>query len=316
MEEKNNNIVPVNEDLNAIKYETENIKNLIYTIRGKQVMLDSDVAMLYQYTTKSINKAMKRNINRFPEDFCFQLTEKEVENLRFQFGTSSLKKENYGGRRYLPYVFTEYGIVMLAGILKSDVAIKMSLRIVDTFITMRRYINTNLIEQRTTNKLVLEYDKRISNTETKIIELDNNVKLLQESFNKLNTKESNNHIFYEGQIYDSYSLLIDILSRAKKEIIIIDNYAGKKLFDIIKNINVKVKIYTENIDNISKEKYEKQYNNLEIINTNIFHDRFIIIDNKVLYHSGASFKDLGKKCFAITKMEGDSILKELLNKIS
>ena len=110
--------------------------------------------------------------------------------------------------------------------------------------------------------------------------------------------------------------IYNILSRAKKEIIIIDNYAGKKLFDIIKNINVKVKIYTENIDNISKEKYEKQYNNLEIINTNIFHDRFIIIDNKVLYHSGASFKDLGKKCFAITKMEGDSILKELLNKIS
>ena len=275
-----------------------------------------DVVKLYKTETRIINQTIKRNIMRFPESFCFQLTMEEMINLRSQIVTSSLENELvHGGSRYLPYVFTEYGIVMLAGILKSDVAIKMSLRIVDTFITMRRYINTNLIEQRTTNKLVLEYDKRISNTETKIIELDNNVKLLQESFNKLNTKESNNHIFYEGQIYDSYSLLIDILSKAKKEIIIIDNYAGKKLFDIIKNINVNVKIYTENIDNISKEKYEKQYNNLEIINTHIFHDRFIIIDNKELYHSGASFKDLGKKCFAITKIEDNSILKELLNKL-
>ena len=291
-----------------------NIENMIYEIRGKKVMLDSDVAFLFDYQTKELNRNIKNNIERFPENYCFRLTEQEYEFLRCNFFTSS-NNNSHGGRRYLPYVFTEYGIVMLAGILKSDVAIKMSLRIVDTFITMRRYINTNLIEQRTTNKLVLEYDKRISNTETKIIELDNNVKLLQESFDKLNTKESNNHIFYEGQIYDAYLLLIDILSKAKKEIIIIDNYAGKKLFDIIKNINVNVKIYTENIDNISKEKYEKQYNNLEIINTNIFHDRFIIIDNKVLYHSDASFKDLGKKCFAITKMEDNNILKELLNKL-
>ena len=137
------------------------------------------------------------------------------------------------------------------------------------------------------------------------------IKFLQESFFMLNIKDCNNHIFYVGQIYDAYLLLIDILSKAKKEMIIIDNYAGKKLFDIIRNINVKVKIYTENIDNISKEKYEKQYSNIEIINTNIFHDRFIIIDNKVLYHSGASFKDLGKKCFAITKIVDNNILEEL-----
>ena len=276
------------------------IENMIYEIRGKNVMLDSDLAMLFGYETKQLNRQVLRNINRFPENYCFQITDTEYISLRCQNGT--LKNGRGEHRKYLPYVFTEYGITMLAGILKSELAIKMSLRIVDIFITMKNYINTSLIEQKYFNELT------IKNTE--------DIKLLQESFNKLNTKESNNHIFYEGQIYDSYSLLIDILSRAKKEIIIIDNYAGKKLFDIIKNINVKVKIYTENIDNISKEKYEKQYNNLEIINTNIFHDRFIIIDNKVLYHSGASFKDLGKKCFAITKMEGDSILKELLNKIS
>lgn len=190
---------------------------------------------------------------------------------------------------------------MLATILKSKEATKITIAIMDAFVVMKNIINTSLIEQKYFNELT------IKNTE--------DIKLLQESFDKLNTKESNNHIFYEGQIYDAYSLLIDILSKAKKEIIIIDNYAGKKLFDIIRNINVKVKIYTENIDNISKEKYKKQYSNIEIINTNIFHDRFVIIDNKVLYHSGASFKDLGKKCFAITKMEDNNILKELLNKL-
>ena len=275
------------------------IENMIYEIRGKNVMLDSDLAMLFGYETKQLNRQVLRNINRFPENYCFQITDTEYISLRCQNGT--LKNGRGEHRKYLPYVFTEYGITMLAGILKSELAIKMSLKIVDIFITMKNYINTSLIEQKYFNELT------IKNTE--------DIKLLQESFDKLNTKESNNHIFYEGQIYDAYLLLIDILSKAKKEIIIIDNYAGKKLFDIIKNINVNVKIYTENIDNISKEKYEKQYNNLEIINTHIFHDRFIIIDNKELYHSGASFKDLGKKCFAITKIEDNSILKELLNKL-
>ena len=284
---------------NIVVDDNIKIENMIYEIRGKKVMLDSDLAMLFGYETKQLNRQVLRNMNRFPENYCFQITEAEYISLRCQNGT--LKNGRGEHRKYLPYAFTEHGITMLAGILKSDVAIKMSLRIVDIFITMKNYINTSLIEQKYINSLVLEHD--------------NEIKILQESFDKLNTKENNNHIFYEGQIYDSYSLLIDILSKAKKEIIIIDNYAGKKLFDIIKDINIKVKIYTENIDNISKEKYEKQYNNLEIINTNIFHDRFIIIDNKLLYHSGASFKDLGKKCFAITKMEDNNILKELLNKL-
>ena len=190
---------------------------------------------------------------------------------------------------------------MLATVLKTENASIVSVNIMRAFVVMKNIINTSLIEQKYFNELT------IKNTE--------DIKLLQESFDKLTPKESNNHIFYEGQIYDAYSLLIDILSKAKKEIIVIDNYAGKKLFDIIRNINVKVKIYTENIDNISKEKYEKQYSNIEIINTNIFHDRFIIIDNKVLYHSGASFKDLGKKCFAITKIVDNNILEELLDKL-
>ena len=275
------------------------IENMIYEIRGKQVMLDSDLAKLYNVETKRINEAVKNNIEKFPERYCFQLNDEESNNLRSKISTSKIN--SHGGRRYNQRVFTEQGVYMLATILKSKIAASITIAIMDAFVVMKNIINTSLIEQKYFNELT------IKNTE--------DIKLLQESFNKLNMKESNNHIFYEGQIYDSYSLLIDILSKAKKEIIIIDNYAGKKLFDIIRNINVKVKIYTENIDNISKEKYEKQYSNIEIINTNIFHDRFIIIDNKTLYHSGASFKDLGKKCFAITKIVDNNILKELLDKL-
>ena len=273
------------------------IENMIYEIRGKQVMLDSDLATLYgcKNGTKEINQAVKNNLEKFSERYCFRITEKEYSSLKSKVLTSR------GGSRKGHTVFTEQGVYMLATILKGKLATSITIAIMDAFVVMKNIINTSLIEQKYFNELT------IKNTE--------DIKLLQESFDKLNIKESNNHIFYEGQIYDAYSLLIDILSKAKKEIIIIDNYAGKKLFDIIRDINVKVKIYTENIDNISKEKYEKQYSNIEIINTNTFHDRFIIIDNRVLYHSGASFKDLGKKCFAITKMEDNNILKELLDKL-
>ena len=270
------------------------IENIIYEIRGKQVMLDSDLAMLYGVETKRINEAVKNNIEKFPERYCFKLSDNESNNLLVEIFDQKIEKR--GGKYKNPRVFTEQGIYMLATILKSKVATKITIDIMDAFVVMKNMINTSLIEQRYINKLVLEHDSKID--------------LI---LGKLNTNEEINHIFYEGQIYDAYSLLIDILSKAKKEIIIIDNYAGKKLLDIIRNINVKVKIYTENIDNISKEKYEKQYSNIEIISTNIFHDRFIILDNKELYHSGASFKDLGKKCFAITKMEDNNILKELLN---
>ena len=282
------------------------IENMIYEIRGKQVMLDSDLARLYgcKNGTKSLNLAVKRHINRFPERFMFQLTKEEYSSIysRFQFETLNKNNQKQGlNIKYLPYVFTEQGVAMLSAILKTDVAEEISIKIMDAFVAMKKIINTSLIEQKYFNELT------IKNTE--------DIKLLQESFNKLNTKESNNHIFYEGQIYDSYSLVIDILSKARKEIIIIDNYAGKKLFDIIKNIKVNIKVYTENIDNTARKKYEKQYSNLEIINTDIFHDRFIIIDNKILYHSGASFKDLGKKCFAMTKIDDTKIIKDLLERL-
>ncbi len=263
------------------------IENLIYEIRGKQVMLDSDLAMLYgcKNGTKSLNLAVKRHINRFPERFMFQLTKEEYSSIysRFQFETLNKNNQKQGlNIKYLPYVFTEQGVAMLSAILKTDVAEEISIKIMDAFVAMKNIINTSLIEQKYINSLVLEHD--------------NEIRLLQESFNKLSTKEKINHIFYNGQIYDAYSLLIDILNKAKKEIIIIDNYAGKELFDITKDIKVNIKIYTKNIDEVSKKKYMQEYSNIEIITTDIFHDRFIILDNKELYNLGSSLKDIGKKC--------------------
>ena len=283
------------------------IENLIYEIRGKQVMLDYDLAMLYgcKNGTKSLNLAVKRHINRFPERFMFQLTKEEYSSIysRFQFETLNKNNQKQGlNIKYLPYVFTEQGVAMLSAILKTDVAEEISIKIMDAFVAMKNIINTSLIEQKHINSLVLEHD--------------NEIRLLQESFNKLSTKEKINHIFYNGQIYDAYSLLIDILNKAKKEIIIIDNYAGKELFDITKDIKVNIKIYTKNIDEISKKKYMQEYSNIEIITTDIFHDRFIILDNKELYNLGSSLKDIGKKCTSINRIEDSTILKELISRLT
>ncbi len=276
------------------------IENLIYEIRGKQVMLDSDLAKLYGVETKRINEAVKNNIEKFPERYCFQLNDKESNNLRSKISTSKIN--SHGGRRYNQRVFTEQGVYMLATILKSRVASEITIAIMDAFVIMKNYINTSLIEQKYINSLVLEHD--------------NEIRLLQESFNKLSTKEKINHIFYNGQIYDAYSLLIDILNKAKKEIIIIDNYAGKELFDITKDIKVNIKIYTKNIDEISKKKYMQEYSNIEIITIDIFHDRFIILDNKELYNLGSSLKDIGKKCTSINRIEDSTILKELISRLT
>lgn len=283
------------------------IENLIYEIRGKQVMLDSDLAMLYgcKNGTKSLNLAVKRHINRFPERFMFQLTKEEYSSIysRFQFETLNKNNQKQGlNIKYLPYVFTEQGVAMLSAILKTDVAEEISIKIMDAFVAMKNIINTSLIEQKYINSLVLEHD--------------NEIRLLQESFNKLSTKEKINHIFYNGQIYDAYSLLIDILNKAKKEIIIIDNYAVKELFDITKDIKVNIKIYTKNIDGISKKKYMQEYSNIEIITADIFHDRFIILDNKELYNLGSSLKDIGKKCTSINRIEDSTILKELISRLT
>ena len=278
-----------------IELGTLNIEDMIYEIRGKQVMLDSDLAKLYNVETKRINEAVKNNPNKFPERFCFRITESDFISLKSKISTSK------GGSRKGHNVFTEQGIAMLSTILKSKVATETSIRIMDAFVYMRKYISNNLIEQKYINKMVFDHD--------------NEIKLLQESFSKLEEKEKINHIFYEGQIYDAYSLLMDILSKAKNEIIIIDNYAGKELLDIIKDIKQNIKIVSSNIDSTLKKKYESQYSNVTFINNNTFHDRFIIIDRKELYNSGASFKDLGKKCFSLNKIEDKEILSNIIKKI-
>ncbi len=285
--------------------EDLNIENMIYEIRGKQVMLDSDLARLYQCKngTKSINLAVNRNVKKFPNDFYFQLTNNETENLRFHFETSS-STTNYGGKRYNPYAFTEQGVAMLATVLHTPVAAEVSVNIMRSFVKMRKIISSNLIEQKYINELVIKDNERIN--------------LLEESFSKLEEKEKINHIFYEGQIYDAYSLLIDIFKGAKEEIIIIDNYADKSILDMITNLNVKVIIVTKKFNllkDIDIKKYNRQYNNLKVIYSDKFHDRFIILDKKVLYHSGASYKDLGNKCFGINKIKDDEYLENIIEKI-
>lgn len=317
MEEKNKNLLVTNDNLRMTEYKDEDIKNLIYTVRGKQVMLDSDVAMLYHYETKYINLAVRRNKERFPENFCFQLTNVEAENLRLQFATSSLTKENYGGRRTLPYVFTEQGIAMLSGLLRNEVAIKVSINIMNAFVEMRKFL--------TTNRQVFE---RLNNVEYKLIEqndmLSNHEKKFEQVFNELQNKKENEFtqkIFFDGQIWDSYSLIIDIIKRAKSKILIIDNYIDDSILKMLskKDKYVEVIILTSQNCDISKldiNKFNKQYPILKIARSNKFHDRFIVIDNKELYHCGASLKDLGKKCFAINKMNDIKFIENIENSVN
>ena len=307
MEKEDNNIILVNKESDVVKYETENIKNLIYTIRGKQVMLDSDVANLYHCETKYINRVVKRNIERFPKEFCFQLEQKEFQNLRCQLVTSSFEKQNYGGRRYMPYVFTEQGIAMLSALLKSDIAVNVSISIMKAFIEMRKFIITNG-----------QFFQEINNIKDQLLEHD---KKFDEVFDELQRKQESEFrqsIFFDGQIYDAYILVIDIIKKAKQKVLIIDNYIDDSILKMLskKNKNVEVVILTSQNSNLNKldiNKFNKQYPTLKVAMTNKFHDRFIVIDNKELYHIGASLKDLGKKCFAISKIEDDEYIEKIIN---
>ena len=276
------------------------IENMIYEIRGKQVMFDSDLAKLYQVETKRINEAVKNNPYKFPERFSWVLTDNEWFFLRSKFSTLENDIPGKGHyRKYLPRVFTEQGVAMLATILKSKIAVETSIRIMDAFVLLKQYISNNLIEQKYINELVLKDSKRIDLIESVLTEF----------------KEKNNHLFFDGQIYDAYSLLLDILNKAKREIIIIDNYIDKNILDVLSKIDRKILLISNKYNNQDYQKYKKQYNNVELIINNIFHDRFIIIDNSVLYHCGASFKDLGKKCFEISKIEDRDILDEIIKKL-
>lgn len=276
---------------------SEEIKSLIYTIRGKQVMIDSDVARLYHYETRRINETVKRNIERFPAEFCFQLTSKEYETLKSQIATSNTR----GGKQKLPYVFTEKGILMLSGLLKNNVAIEVSIKIVEAFVEMRKFLSSNG-----------QLFERLTNVEYKLLEHDKKFDQLQE---EENIKQK---IFFEGQIYDAYSLMIDIIKKASKKILIIDNYIDDSILKMLtkKKKNVEVVILTSNKSNIERldiQKFNKEYPVLKVAKTNKFHDRFIIVDKKEMYHLGASIKDLGKKCFGINKIEDLDIIDKIIN---
>lgn len=281
----------------------EDIKNLIYTIRGKQVMLDSDVANLYHYETKRINEAVKRNIERFPEDFCFKVTDKEYNNLKSQIATSNTNIVKIiqvrGGKQKLPYVFTEKGIIMLSGLLKNEIAVDVSIKIIEAFIKMRNFINGNRNLLERVISIENKVDKKFNDYDSKFDKV----------FNELQKNiEFKQKIFFEGQIYDAYNLVISILKKADNKILIIDNYVDDSILEMLskKKKGVEVVILTSNNSNILKldvQKFNKEYPTLKIARTNKFHDRFIVIDDEKLYHCGASLKDLGKKCFAISKIE-------------
>ena len=282
-----------------------NIENLIYEIRGKQVMLDSDLARLYRCKngTKTINLAVKRNFERFPKDFYFQLTSDEYRNLKFQIETSSL--ESHGGVRKLPYVFTEQGVAMLATVIKTDVASYISVQIMRAFVAMRHYIGNN--------------DYRLSNVETKLIEHDNSISLLQKSFDKFREKSKINEIYFNGQIFDAYSKILEIFKKASKELIIIDGYADNTLLNTIKRLKIKIIIITKPNKYLTKQDifmYNKQYHNLEVVYDNTFHDRYFILDKSIIYHCGASINRIGYKTFSINLISDNEVCSILTNKIN
>lgn len=278
--------------MNNIIVSQKEIAPLIHTIRDKQVILDSDLATLYQVETKMLNRVVKRNGDRFPESFCFLLTEDEVERLRYQFGTSNIKR---GGRRYLPYSFTEQGVAMISALLRSDVAIKISIEIMNAFVEMRKMLINNAM-----------LFSRMDKIEIKQIEAD--VKF-EEIFKALESgkPQADKGIFYDGQVFDAYTFASDIIRSAKKSLILIDNYVDETVLTLLgkRELPVTAVIYTKSISSqlqLDLQRYNSQYPPVNIYVFAHAHDRFLIVDGSELYHIGASLKDLGKKWFAFSKM--------------
>lgn len=287
------------------------IEKLIYIIRDKQVMVDSDLAMLYQVETGALNRAVKRNIKRFPEDFRFQLTAEEYENLKCQSGISSLNENGYGGRRTLPYVFTEQGISMLASVLHSDAAVNVSIGIMRAFVEMRRFIANNA--------LLFE---RISNVELKQLEYQKHTdEKLEQIFEYISEhEETSQKVFFDGQIYDAFSLIVSLIQKAEKEIMLIDGYVDVGTLNLLakKNDGVFVTVYTHQrtrLSNMDVQNFNAQYPTLKIKYTKVFHDRFLVIDRMTAYHIGASLKDAGKKCFGINLIQDAGIIKDILQRL-
>lgn len=269
------------------------IAPLIHTIRGKQVILDNDLATLYQVETKGLNRVVKRNENRFPETFCFQLTEQEVKSLKYQFGTSNVGR---GGRRTLPFAFCEQGVAMMSALLRSDVAVKVSIEIMNAFVEMRKMLISNA-----------SLFHRLDNIELKQLQADQK---FEEIFKALESDKlhAEKGIFYNGQVFDAYNFVSDIIRSAESSIILLDNYVDDTVLTLLgkRKTNVTATIYTKTISNqlrLDLQRYNTQYLPIEVEVFSDTHDRFLIIDQTELYHIGASLKDLGKKWFAFSRMD-------------
>lgn len=291
--------------------DTTTVQNLIYNVRGKQIMLDSDLAMLYGVETKRLNESMKRNKKRFPENFCFQLTEEEYENLRSQFATSN-SDDGAGGRRYLPFAYTEQGISMLSAVLRSDQAIAVSIGIMNAFIEMRHFIASNALMFERIKAVELSQLEYKIDTDAKFDKIFNYISDHEESTQKL---------YFDGQIYDAFSLLASLISHAKKSIILIDGYVDTGTLDLLskKKKNVPVTIYTfkrgNKLTTSEIQKFNTQYPTIDIKIDETFHDRFLILDNSTCYHIGASLKDAGKKSFALSLIQDSKIINDLINRL-
>lgn len=283
-----------------------NISKLIYSIRGKQVMLDSDLAILYGYTVKRLNEQVKNNIKRFPEDFMFQMTREEVKDLRSKISTANINPKS----RSLPHVFTEQGIYMLATVLNVEIAEQQSIFIMRAFREMRHFIANNALLFEKINNIELKQLEFQKDTETKFSRIFEYIS---------NHEEESQKIFFDGQIFDAFSLLTDIIGHAKKEIMLIDGYVDVITLNILskKNTGVDVWAYTLPSARISTQdiaNFNAQYPTLTIKKTTAFHDRFLIIDGTEGYHIGASLKDAGKKCFGINRIEGADDIKDIMKK--
>ena len=282
----------------------DDIKKKIYTIRGVQVMLDSDLAQIYGYETKNFNRQVKNNIEKFDEeDFMFQLTQGEFQNLRCKNFTSS-----WGGQRYLPYAFTEQGIYMLMTVLKGELAAKQSKKLIRLFKQMRQYL--------TDNALVFN---RLDRIEIKQLEAD---KKFETIFRKLEEpRQKKAVLFFKGQMFDAFSCIADIIRTADKEIILIDGYTDTATLDLLskKKEGVKVEIYTtekhSKLTESEIDSFNKEYPTLTVKHTSEFHDRFMILDRKTLYHIGASIKDAGKKAFEISQIDDKKQTEEILRRL-
>ena len=271
------------------------IQQRIFTIRDKEVMLDRDLAELYEVETKALNQAVKRNLKRFPESFRFQLTKGEKDKLVTNCDRFKTLKHSSS----LPYAFTEQGVSMLSTVLKSDRAIEVSIKIIEAFVAMRRFLSTN--------SLIYERFERI---ERILSEYDDNFEKIFKALEDKSIKPTQG-IFYNGQIFDAYLFINDLIKSAKKEIVLIDNYIDETTLTLFSKVpNMQVTIYTNTITKQLKldyEKYKKQYDNITLKVFKDSHDRFLILDNEEVYHIGANLKDLGKKWFAFSKMEKESV---------